>query len=160
MWIVAQTQAQRENFAKKNLERAGLETYLPRIRTRRNKKTRIAPLFPRYLFVRIINSWYIVATTMGVTKLITNGEKPASLPDKVIKELRSRERGGFVQLPNPRRMRDGQRVRILRGAFKDRIAIIDCHAGMSDRERERVLLDCLGRKVAVELDRVDIELIK
>jgi len=152
-WIVAETQPQRESFAKKNIDRFGYETYLPRIRERRNRQTRIAPLFPRYLFVKITESWYAIASAMGVTRVISHGERPSRLDAKVINELRSRERGGFVQLPRAAKLKPGQHARVLRGPFKGVVAPM--HAGMSDRERGRVLLDYLGRRINV--DRADVE---
>jgi len=56
-WYVAQTQPQAEFRAVANLERQGFETYLPRYLKRRRHARRIetikAPLFPRYVFVRV-----------------------------------------------------------------------------------------------------------
>lgn len=158
-WIVAQTQSQRENLAKKHLERAGFEAYLPRIKKRGTncKQQRVVPLFPNYLFVFINSVWGPVMRTIGVSKVIKNGDEPAKLEPSVIDEIRGRERGGLVQLPKPQpTARAGQQVRILRGPFAGHIGALCSH--MSDSERQKVLLDFLGRKTVIELDRTDVSL--
>ena len=57
-WYVVHTQPQGESRAKANLERQGYEVYLPRCRKWRRHARRAeivaAPLFPRYLFVRLV----------------------------------------------------------------------------------------------------------
>jgi transcriptional antiterminator RfaH len=158
-WIVAQTLSQRENLAKQHLERAGFETYLPRIkaRTRTKRKSRIVPLFPSYVFVYINGFWGSIMRTIGVTRVIRNGDEPAKIEQHVIDNIRSQERQGLVQLPKPQPAgRAGQKVRILRGPFAGHIGAL-C-ANMTDAERQKVLLDFLGRATVIELDRVDMSL--
>ena len=57
LWYVVHTQPQGEARAKANLERQGYEVYLPRCRKWRRHARRAdivaAPLFPRYLFLRL-----------------------------------------------------------------------------------------------------------
>jgi len=139
-WAVARTLVRREAFAASRLEVAGFEVFVP--------KAKSGPLFPGYLFVRIIDRWRIVDRTVGVLGLIKFGDAPAKCPDGEIEALQSRiDSRGLVRLPRtPSRRRPippGAKVRI--GAFT---AI---YAGMSPRERELVLIDLLGRQVAVEL---------
>jgi len=64
------------------------------------------------------------------------------VPDAVIDEIRSRERGGLIELPKPPRARPGDAVRILRGPFEGKLAV---YAGMKPRARVEVLLGLLGR---------------
>lgn len=51
-------------------------------------------------------------------------------------------------------LKRGQRVKILRGPFEGKDGLYD---GMLGHERERVLLDLLGRFARVELSRNAIE---
>ena len=67
---------------------AGFETYLPRYEKRRRHARRVetvaAPLFPRYLFVAIdlaSQRWRSIHSTIGVSRLVCNGEDPAVLAD-------------------------------------------------------------------------------
>lgn len=153
-WYVVQTQANAENKAIAHIGRQGFATYLPRYLKRRRHARRIdivaAPLFPRYLFVEIdmgVQRWRSIYSTVGVSRLVSNGDFPAPVPDEVISSLKRREStSGFVQLDHRPKFKAGDKVRILEGAFYDCLGIYD---GMSDRERVEILLDLLGRKVRV-----------
>jgi transcription antitermination factor NusG len=151
-WAVVQVESQCEHVVRLLLMRARYETYMPRILRARN---RIAPLFPGYLFVRIVDRWYPVIWTIGVVRLLMSGDQPARLPEKAMTEIRKREIGGFVKLPSPtNRLRKGQHVRITRGSFEGQTALCQ---GMSGKERVWVLLNLLGQKVPVELPSRDLE---
>jgi transcriptional antiterminator RfaH len=148
-WAVVHTQNRHEDMVCVQLVRAEFEIYLPRIKL----ESRIAPLFPGYLFVRIVDRWYPVRWTRGVIGLLPI---PAQLQEKTMNEIRKREgRDGFVKLPSPaNRLRNGQQVRITRGNFEGQIALCE---GMSGKDRVRVLLNMLGQKVPVELPSRDLE---
>jgi transcriptional antiterminator RfaH len=150
-WAVAQTESAREHVAAEHLARRGFEIYLPQIREHRGRIVRIAPLFPSYLFVRIIDRWHVIDSTVAVIRVLRFGENPSRLKDGVIEELQMRERGGVIKLP--KRFKAGDPVRILRGTFRDFVGLYD---GASSEERARVLLEMLGRQVAVELQACDI----
>ena len=149
-WAVAQTEPRQEHLARIWLMRSGYETYQPRLRDRHG---RIMPLFPSYLFVRIVSSWYPVLWTPRVVRVLMDGEQPASVPDVVLLKLRRREVGGFVKLPR-KTWRIGQRVRVMRGIFIGHIALYD---GQSGDQRVRVLLELLGQQSRVELAADAIE---
>ena len=148
-WSVAQTETQREATAARFLKDAGYECYLPRIKIQK----RLVPLFPSYLFVRIIERWYPVNNTIGVVNLLLAGDQPAKLKDEIVSDIRSKERGGIVRLPPKPGLKVGQQVRILRGSFENHVGVYD---GMSGKDRERVLLELLGRKVPVNFNKADI----
>jgi transcriptional antiterminator RfaH len=150
-WAVIQTEAQREHTARLLLMRESFETYAPRIRSKFGK---VLLLFPTYLFVRIIDRWYTVAWTPGVTRVLMAGEQPAQLPEKIVEQIRKREVGGFVRLPSRvAQLRKGQQVRITRGSFQGQVGLYD---GMTSHERQRVLLQLLGGWVPVELSANDV----
>jgi transcriptional antiterminator RfaH len=156
-WYVVQTKPNAENKAVAHLARQGFTTYLPRYLKRRSHARRVdvvaAPLFPRYLFVEIdlaVQRWRSIYSTVGVSRLVSNGENPAPVPDHVVDLIKSRQNvSGFIQLDNRPNFRVGDKIRILEGAFYDCLGIYD---GMSDTARVGVLLDLLGRKVRVVLD--------
>ncbi|MGC2115668.1 MAG: transcriptional activator RfaH, partial [Pseudolabrys sp.] len=103
-WYVVQTQANAENKAVAHLARQGFVTYLPRYLKRRRHARRVdvvaAPLFPRYLFVEIdmaAQRWRSIYSTVGVSRLVCNGEFPAAVPERVVELLRNREdTSGFI----------------------------------------------------------------
>ena len=156
-WYVVQTQANAENKAVSHLARQGFATYLPRYLKRRRHARRVdvvaAPLFPRYLFVEIdmaVQRWRSIYSTIGVSRLVCNGEFPAAVPERVVGLLKNREdTSGFIQLDDRSKFKAGDKIRILEGAFYDCLGIYD---GMSDHDRVEILLDLLGRKVRVLLD--------
>jgi transcription antitermination factor NusG len=158
-WAVAQTQPQRERLAIEELGRAGFSIYFPRIRFRQNGRWRITGLFPGYLFVAITDHWWAARWCRGVLRLLgVDGSTPARLHGNVISEIRKQEKNGFVVLkPRSEKLRKGQQVRIVGGQFSGHLAFYE---GQSSHDRERVLLDLLGRQVLVELgqnDRVEAQ---
>jgi transcriptional antiterminator RfaH len=138
---------------------AGYEIYEPRlreqIRSRSGRKiVRTPPLFPGYLFVWVVRGWWDARWSPGVVRLIMDGLLPARVPDAVISEIRSRERGGYVELLKPRGFRPGMRVRVVSGPLSEQIGLL---AALRPHERVLVLLQLLGGQQRVELARSAIE---
>ena len=156
-WCAARLMPKREAVATQCLALAGFETYLPRLRERRvirGRRVEVSPpLFPCYLFIWIEVQWSRARWAPGVASLIMAGDGPARVPDSVIAEIRSRERNGLVELARPPRFRRGDHVRIVRGPFRERLALYD---GMGPHERIAVLLQILGGQQRVELPAGDI----
>src|SRR5215472_8160272 len=102
-WACARLEPHRERLALHCLGLAGYTTYLPRLRERRmshGRKIEVRPpLFPGYCFLTIEAQWHAARWSIGVLGLIMNGAGPAHVHDSVIDEIRSRERGGLVELP-------------------------------------------------------------
>lgn len=143
-WTVLQTEPQFERIVRLLLMRNSVETYMPRVKHR----NRIALLFPTYLFAQISESnWSNVRWTPHVTRILMAGNKPARLDETVIRTIRSRETNGIVRLPK-RTIPRGHPVQIIVGTFGGHLAIYD---GQSRTDRERVLLELLGRKVPIEI---------
>jgi transcriptional antiterminator RfaH len=160
-WYVVQTHAHAEGKAAAHLARQGFTAYLPRYLKRRRHARRIetvaAPLFPRYLFVTIdmmCERWRSIHSTIGVARLVCNGDNPVPVADDVIGTLRAREdEQGLVTLRQRPRFALGEKVRVLDGAFADCLGLFD---GMKDIDRVAVLLDLLGRKVRLVLDEFSV----
>lgn len=156
-WYVVQTHAHAEAKAAWHLARQGYLTYLPRYRKRRRHARRVeevaAPLFPRYLFIAAnaaAERWRAIQSTVGVARLVCNGDTPAAVGAGVIEALRAREDArGLIALDTGPRFAPGEPVRILDGAFA---ACLGLFESMTDRERVAILLDLLGRKVRVVLN--------
>ena len=157
-WHVVQTQVNSENKAAANLLRQGYEVYLPRYWKRRRHARRVetvpTPLFPRYLFVGfdpMTARWRSIQSTFGVSRLVCNNQEPAILPDRVVDELRRREDDkGFIRLDLQPQYAPGDKIRVVDGVFSDSVGLFE---RMTDRDRVAILLDLLGRKVRIVLDR-------
>ncbi len=156
-WYVAHTQPHAEAKAVAHLNRQGFEIYYPRYLKRRRHARKIetvaAPLFPRYLFVAVdlkAQRWRSIYSTVGVTRLVCNGDDPAAVPEAVVAALKSREDAhGFIKIESRPAFRPGEQVRVLSGAFSSCLGLFE---GMAERERIAILLDLLGRKVRIVLD--------
>jgi transcriptional antiterminator RfaH len=140
---------------------AGYEIYQPLLREQRRshgrKITVTPPLFPGYLFLWVVSGWWNARWSPGVVRLIMDGLVPAHVPDAVISEIRSRERGGYVELLKPRGLRPGMRVRVISGPLSEQIGIL---ALLKPHERVLVLLNLLGGQQRVELARTAIEAVE
>jgi transcriptional antiterminator RfaH len=156
-WYVVQSQPNAEHKAVAHLERQGFTTYLPRYLRRRRHARRIdivpAALFPRYLFVGVDlerQRWRSIFSTIGVSRLVCQGEQPTPIADRVVDSLKLREdASGYVRLDYRPPFRSGDKIRILRGAFADCLGLYE---DMRDSDRVAILLDLLGRKVRVTVD--------
>jgi len=156
-WFVVQTHANAENRASAQLVRQGFEVYLPRFLKRRRHARRVeiipAALFPRYLFVAVdlkSQRWRSIHSTVGVSRLLCNGDAPAQLAKGVIEKLQSRhDERGFIKLDPKPPCEPGAAVRIVEGVFSSSLGLFE---GMTDNQRVAILLDLLGRKVRVVLD--------
>jgi transcriptional antiterminator RfaH len=157
-WYVVQSHVHSESKAAGHLLRQGYDVYLPRYLKRRRHARRVenvsAPLFPRYLFVgfdTLTARWRSIQSTQGVSSLVCNGNEPAVLPASVVAELRRREDdNGFIRLDLPPQYAPGDKVRVVDGVFGDSFGLFE---GTADRDRVTILLELLGRKVRVVLDR-------
>jgi transcriptional antiterminator RfaH len=156
-WYVVQTQPNSEMKAAHHLMRQGFTAYLPRYLKRRRHARKVetvpAPLFPRYLFVAIdvtTQRWRSIQSTIGVSRLVCNGEEPAAVPPGIVEGIQTSEGdNGYVALDTRPKFAVGEKVRILDGAFA---ACLGLFERMSDGDRVAVLLELLGRKVRVVLD--------
>jgi transcriptional antiterminator RfaH len=157
-WACAQLEPQRERLATHCLALGGFEVYCPRlreqVRNRGRKIVRTPPLFPGYAFVLIVSAWWTARWSPGVRRLVMDGEQPARVPDEVIADIRSRERNGLVELPKPRGLMPGMKVRVISGPLHDQIGLL---ALLKPHERVLVLLQLLGGQQRVELARNAIE---
>lgn len=158
-WYVVQSQPRKEIYAGVNLENQGFTSFLPRFRktTRHAGRTRtgLAPLFPRYLFVRLDlgrDRWRSVQGTFGVARLVTDGGWPAPVPRGLVEDLvATTEQLGAVDLSVA--LTPGEGVRFLTGPFAQTIGRL---VQLDDAGRARVLLEMLGSEREVSVASADL----
>jgi transcriptional antiterminator RfaH len=159
-WYVVNTKRHQEARAELNLRRQGFRVWLPRFRKacRRARKldTVIVPLFPSYMFVRLDSEaerWRSINSTLGVVRLLCNGDIPQAVPDGLIDDIMQRcDANGLVE-PSPRRFAVGQALRVVAGPFADLQGICE---GMSGRDRVILLLSILGREVRATVPSIGV----
>jgi transcriptional antiterminator RfaH len=158
-WFAVHTLPFAEMRAELQLRRQMFRTFQPKrhktVRHARKLRNVEAPFFPRYLFVVLDldrHQWRKVNGTFGVSRLVMRGERPHPVPAGVVEALiASADAHGILQLG--RTLQIGDTVRMLAGPFAEQLAILD---DMDDAGRVRVLLDILGRQVAVSTGCNDV----
>lgn len=162
-WMVCVTEPRRESWAAENVERQGYEYYLPQILEKRVASGKLIeqthPLFPGYLFVKRMTGgrWASLTGTRGVIQVITTGLNPSFLPNRLIDELRQKEKDGLVILPPPpdsAEFQPGQPVRLRDGPMLGYIGIYD---GQARADRVNVLLKFLSGEIRVEVKATQLE---
>jgi transcription elongation factor/antiterminator RfaH len=154
-WRLVRALTGREVFAAEQLERQGFVTFLPKqlksVRHARKVRVAFGAYFPGYLFVELDlarDRWRCVNGTLGVSHLIGAEERPTPVPRGVVEALIEAADARGVLTGPP--LSAGQKVRIIAGAFADKLAVIE---RLDDAGRVRVLLDIIDRQVAVSVAR-------
>ena len=146
---VVHTQVHQEARAEVNLRRQGFEAWLPLIRRARRHARRVdslAPLFPRYLFVRLdlaSQPWRSINGTFGVVRLLCNGDAPLVVPAGLVEEIMQRcDEAGAIVGPL-HQLVCGEPVRVALGRFK----LDGLFETKSGQDRVVLLIELLGREV-------------
>jgi transcriptional antiterminator RfaH len=154
-WYAVHAKPRQESTAARSLERLGIESFVPKLRQekliRRQRQSRIGPLFPGYLFARAdLNAHYrAVNYAQGVRALVTFGGTPVVVGDEVIQKIRSKLHDGCVIVPPPS-FRPGQAVRIQDGPLFGLHAVFERE--LSDHQRALLLLQALSYQARVVVD--------
>ena len=158
-WYVIRTKPHQERQAEFHLKHLSVETFLPLLRqnkrVRRQEKTVVEPLFPRYLFARFdINDRYrAVNFARGVLNIVEFGLKPAEVSESLIEAIRERLEDGYIT-PKTERFQKGQIVQIKGGPLIGLEAVFIRE--MTDQHRVLLFLKTLGlqAKLTVDIDQV------
>ena len=148
-WYLAQTKARQERAAEDNLVRQGYATWLPWLRIRRRRGTRIEPMFPGYVFIQLCperDDFGPIRSTISILKLVQFGHNYARVPDALVAALKAREDAGGVCDAVAPVLTPGTRVEIISGALAGYEAVV---SGLRGRERVALLLDIADRHLAI-----------
>ena len=154
-WYLILTKPSGEETARVNLERQGYRVYFPRLQHRRVHRgrlsERIAPLFPRYLFLQLHadQSLAPVRSTLGVADIVRFGFEYAVVAAQVVEGLmrRADPESGLHALKCALFER-GAAVRVIAGAFAGLDGIFERESGP---DRVVVLFKLLGREAPVRI---------
>jgi len=161
-WFAVFTKPRQEHIALENLERQEFRCFLPMAinpyQRRSDKRLRVEPLFPRYLFLNVIadqQSLGPVRSTRGVATLVRFGMELARLPEVVIQAVINRcdPKTGLVRL-DPVPVSPGDKVKVfdgpmagLEGIFKER----------KGEKRALLLAKLLGTESTIEVDALMLQ---
>ena len=157
-WYVIHTKPRQEERARDHLGNQGYEVYLPLLKRAKRLRGRwkevIEPLFPRYLFVRLVayeDDFAPIRSTQGVNKMVRFGDNPAVMRREVIDSLRRGEQlSGGLYLESSKIFEQGAKVEIIEGPLAGIRAIVQCDSG---KDRVILLLNMLGRDNATAVPR-------
>jgi transcription antitermination factor NusG len=152
-WSCAQTGPRREPLALRNLKRQNFHAFYP-LFLARDKRGRqaIVPVFPSYVFIELNDetgqNWSPINSTLGVTRLLTRAGGDEIHPCRI----------EFAEALHRMRIRDNSaepdllpvntRVKIRRGPFAERVALVE----MSRHDRVRLILEVFNREIMVEFE--------
>lgn len=153
-YLVAVAQSGQQEIARASLDKESFVSYFPKFRKRvvvRGHKIWLERyLFGRYFFVMLNDHWEKIFGMRGIIDILKSvNNNPSPVCESIIKEIKSCEVHGFVQIKPKPRFRRGQEVRVTKGPFSGQLGLFD---GMGPRDCERALLGILGGYVPVELD--------
>ncbi len=145
-----------------HLERQGFECFLPMAvnpyQKRTQKRPRIEPLFPRYLFLHAVadqQSLGPVRSTRGVNNLVRFGLELAVMAEAAISSIMNRcdPHNGLVRL-DPVPVGPGDRVKVFDGPLA---GVEGLFQAVSGEQRALLLVELMGRLTRVEVSRMVLQ---
>ena len=161
-WIAIRSKPRSEKIVSSELEKKGIEAFLPVIKKRQQwsdrKKWVEFPLFPSYLFARIKlkDSLYIM-NTRGVNTIIKFGDKIITIDDKVVSSIKLALEGGY-DLHSMKYFTIGDQVKVIDGPMKGAKGIVENKH--KNENRLIIKIDALQQAVAVHINSEYLEFIK
>jgi transcription antitermination factor NusG len=159
-WYAIHTRARHEKRIDLGLQQTGIETFLPLVhevhRWSDRRKEVALPLFPCYLFVRILPepaTRLQVLKTPGVLNFVGKWDELSTVPDQEIEQVRAvvQQRDRFFPCPF---LKAGQRIRIRGGVLDGVEGILNSHKGASTLV---VSVELIQRSVSVFIEGYDVE---
>jgi transcription antitermination factor NusG len=157
-WYAVWTRSRHEQVVREQLERKGLEAFLPTItrwsRWKDRKKQIDWPLFPGYCFVRFAaNDRLPVLKCTGVVNIVSFDGDIVAIPEQEIDGIRRLVESDLQFDPCPL-IREGMMVEVTHGPLKGvvgRLVRKGAHA------RLILSVDLIGQAVSVEVDASDVK---
>jgi transcriptional antiterminator RfaH len=159
-WYAIHAKSHREPAAAMNIERLGLEVFLPLVKRERvvfeAVRKVVDPLFPGYLFARFCPATYLhlIRYARGVHRVVGSGRAPLPVDETIIQTIRGRiGKDGYVTLAR-KRLRHGERVTIQAGPLQGMTGIFDRE--LKDQDRVAILLASISYQASVLVGRNDL----
>ncbi|HEX7050698.1 MAG TPA: UpxY family transcription antiterminator [Longimicrobiales bacterium] len=156
-WYACYTRARHEKRVEELLRGRGVDSYLPlapRLQQWKDRKKRVHfPLFPSYVFGRFtLREVHAVLTTPGVSTIVRANGYPTPIQEREIENIRRFAAAVASTGVEPERrplLREGQRVRVIEGAFRDVEGVV-----IERRGRKRVLvgIEAIGQGLEIDVD--------
>jgi transcription termination/antitermination protein NusG len=157
-WYAIWTRSRHEQVVRQQLEKKGVEAFLPTIprwsRWKDRKKKIDWPLFPGYCFARFVPAAALtVLKCTGVVNIVSFEGKPAPIPDREIESIRQLVTSDLRYDPCPL-IHEGMMVEVSHGALK---GVVGRLVRKGSHARLVLSVDLIGQAVSVEVDAADVK---
>jgi len=156
-WYAVWVRSRHEQVVREQLERKGLEAFLPTVtkwsRWKDRRKKIDWPLFPGYCFARFEpNERLPVLKCSGVVSIVSFDGEIVSIPEREIDGIRRLVESDLQFDPCPL-IREGMMVEVMHGPLKGVVGRL-----MRKGAHARLVLsvDLIGQAVSVEVDAADV----
>jgi transcriptional antiterminator RfaH len=159
-WYCLRSQPKHEHIAAAHLRiLEGVTVFCPRIRFKRATRQGMIwvteAMFPGYLFARfdLAEMHRQIRYAHGVSGIVRFADQYPTIDDEALAELRNYTDDGEVRELSYE-LSQGDQVKVVEGVFGGLDAVIT--QALTARERVKVLMDFLGRKVEAEVERSNV----
>ena len=152
-WYAIYTKPGLESPVASRLQDRGIDVLNPQLKSkkyRRNRLTEVTePLFPCYLFAHFVKQKYshMISYTRGV-RYILGKDEPVAVHDEIIDTIKGRMSDSMTVRARAQKFREGERVLVTDGPFRNFHGIFTGEAKGTDRVM--ILLDAIYYRL--ELD--------
>lgn len=154
-WYAVRTKPRCEAFAETNLQRLGVEVFLPMLREHKQMvgvhRKSSTPLFPGYLFVRceMTRRYRAVSYAAGVKSIVSFGAGPSIVDNSIIDSIKGQAVNGVVEIVGDTLV-PGKVVRIHEGPLFGLDAVFE--KKLSGSHRAVLLLKAISYQARVIVD--------
>ncbi|MFB0565935.1 MAG: transcription termination/antitermination protein NusG [Candidatus Aminicenantaceae bacterium] len=137
-WFVINTKPKKEFQVERLFTEGGFHIYNPKYL----HEDKIKPFFPSYefIFFDYPSQYQLVRYTRGVKKVVGSREEPTPMPENIIREIKSREVNGFIELKKYGEEPEvGDEIEVMEGPLRGLRGIFKKE--ISDKERVMILLN-------------------
>ena len=156
-WYAIWTRSRHEQVVREQIERKGVEVFLPTItrwsRWKDRKKKLDWPLFPGYCFARFeARERLPILKCNGVVTIVSFDGEPVPVPDVEIDSIRRLVTSELQYDPCPL-IREGTMVEVMHGPLK---GVVGRLVRKGSHARLVLSVDLIGQAVSVEVDAADV----
>lgn len=152
-WFALYTRSRSEKQLYEQLVMAGIESYLPLVRTLKQwsdrKKWVEVPLFRSYVFVHIYDTeYYSVLNVPGAVRYVTFEGKAVAIPPQQIEAIKQYISTGYELPDREVNLLPGTKIQIIAGPMKGIDGVL---LEIMGKKKVRIEIDALGQFVLLEI---------
>lgn len=156
-WYAVWTRSRHEQSVREQLERKGIEAFLPTVtrwsRWKDRKKKIDWPLFPGYCFARFDPDDRLpVLKCSGVVSIVSFDGELAPIPDREVENIRQLVEDTLAYDPCPH-IREGMLAEVINGPLK---GVVGRLVRKGSHARLILAVDLIGQAVSVDVDAADV----